>query len=164
MCAWKCRMHWNLTQSLNIQGKGCNPSHVQMGQVTPEARSSCGTPQQFESFRACVSPCWISALTPLPLQLLDCRSSSARGAALPLGSPSSQPPCHCLHLAIVKTWEFAILGSIWITTLLIYYNSVQEKWQAFYISTCTGSCTENRQLLESTSLSLTTFRHMGRGS
>lgn len=69
---------------------------------TTEDRS--GTPQQLKSFRVCVFPCWISALTPLPLQLLDCQSSSARGAVLHLESPSSQPPYHCLHLAIVKTW------------------------------------------------------------
>lgn len=60
--------------------------------------------------------------------------------------------------------KIVILGSSWITSLLICYKSVQDKWQALYTSTCTGSCAENRQLLESTSLSLKSFRPMGRGS
>lgn len=79
---------------------------------------------------------------------------SIQSTSLPLLTPDN-----CKNVR-----EFAVLGSSWITSLLVYYNSVQEKLQALYTSTCTGSWTENSQLLESTSLSLNSFRHSGRGS
>lgn len=84
--------------------------HFQMGKVTRawtplKSRVPVVPLKYLKSFRVCVFPCWISALISPPQGLPDCQSSSARGAALPLESPSSQPPCHYLHLAIAKTWS-----------------------------------------------------------
>lgn len=68
------------------------------------------------------------------LSIIFCQRScsspweSIQSTSLPLLTPDN-----CKNMR-----EFAILGSSWITSLLLYYNSAQGKWQGLYTSPVHG--------------------------